>query len=387
MEENFSSGAFGEIVCCFSKFHDYTLQNNSGYCDLYTVISGERKLFLKAARKDSGAYAENLARLQREYKIIERLYGNDHIVHCIGWREDAEVGPCIVMEYVDGETLTEFLKRKPSAKERLRILKELLDALEFIHDYQVVHNDLKPDNILITRNGHNVKLIDFGYADTDSNINKSTGGTERFASPELINRKETDASSDIYSLGFIIEALFPHRFRRIARKCRKEDRQKRFQNITEIIRILHRRKVSARVIYTSFAAVIISLLTTIILIPDNEATPQQQQYVFPEGKYREVGKRHLELIKSMVDSGVIEDQDTGDLYSSALSEELMVLYQQLTPDNANDRAVHETEFVRVFKEIMGSAMELYKDLPLWIDILKADREKADSLAAIRKKNY
>ena len=73
MEENFSSGAFGEIVCCFSKFHDYTLQNNSGYCDLYTVISGERKLFLKAARKDSGAYAENLARLQREYKIIERL--------------------------------------------------------------------------------------------------------------------------------------------------------------------------------------------------------------------------------------------------------------------------------------------------------------------------
>ena len=159
--ENFTSGSFGEMVVGFSKFHDYQLVHVSGagYSVLYTVISGERKLFLKAVNRQEGSEAENLARLQREYKQMERLYGNDHIVRCIGWRDDPKVGPCIVMEYIDGMRLDDFLNTKPSSKERKRILLELLDALEFIHSHQVVHNDLKPENILITRNGHNVKSL------------------------------------------------------------------------------------------------------------------------------------------------------------------------------------------------------------------------------------
>ena len=108
----------------FSKFHDYKQlpYSGAGYSVLYTVISGERKLFLKALNQKQGASTENLARLQREYKILEQLYGNEHIVRCISWREDAEVGPCIVMEYVDGETLTDYLKTHPSNKEKKHVL-------------------------------------------------------------------------------------------------------------------------------------------------------------------------------------------------------------------------------------------------------------------------
>ena len=77
----------------FSKFHDYKQMpySGAGYSVLFTVISGERKLFLKALNREQGTSAENLARLQREYKIFEQLYGNEHSVRCIGWREDAEV--------------------------------------------------------------------------------------------------------------------------------------------------------------------------------------------------------------------------------------------------------------------------------------------------------
>ena len=386
MEESFSSGSFGEVVCGFSKFHDYVLQhkNNAGYCNLYSVISGERKLFLKAVRTDSGAAAENLARLQREYKIQERLYGNDHIVHCIGWREDAKVGPCIVMEYIDGETLTEFLKSKPSAKEKLRILNELLDAMNFIHSYQIVHNDLKPDNILITRNGHNVKLIDFGYADTDSNIDKSTGGTVIFASPELVGRKETDASSDIYSLGFIIEALFPHRFRQISQKCRKKDPKKRFQNVKEIIHALYHRKVLVKFIYISFAATLTSLLLTILLVSKDKITLQQDEYVFPEEQFLEVGKKYHELIQSMVNRGLIEDQDIGDEFTFIFGDELLALYEQLTPKKVSDRAIYENEFLRVYKVLMETAVKTYNHLPRYNQTIKIDPRKADTLAVIRK---
>ena len=169
MAEASTSGSFGNVMDEFSVFHDYHPYhyNGSGYSKLYTVISGERKLFLKAVNPETGSEAENLSRLQREYKILEKLYGNEHIVRCIGWRDDSEVGPCIVMEYIDGVTLSDYLKSLPSEKDKRRILKEVFDAIDFIHKLQIVHNDLKSENILITRNGHNVKLIDFGYAEIE----------------------------------------------------------------------------------------------------------------------------------------------------------------------------------------------------------------------------
>lgn len=236
MAEGFTSGSFGEMADGFDKFHDYQRMpfQGAGYSVLYTVLSGERKLFLKALNQEQGASAEHLARLRREYRILEQLYGNEHVVRCVGWREDVEVGPCIVMEYIDGETLTDYLKTNPSNKEKKRILNELLDALAFIHKHQIVHNDLKPENILVTRNGHNVKLIDFGYSDGDSNIDKATGRTKAFASPELSRQETTDVTSDIYSLGFIIKALFPHRYGSVVRKCQYQETEKRYQRVSEV---------------------------------------------------------------------------------------------------------------------------------------------------------
>lgn len=236
MAEDFTSGSFGEMSDSFSKFHDYQRMpfKGAGYSVLYTVLSGGRKLFLKALNRELGASAEHLARLRREYWILEKLYGNEHVVRCVGWREDVEVGPCIVLEYIDGETLTDYLKANPSNKEKKRILNELLDALAFIHKHQIVHNDLKPKNILVTRNGHNVKLIDFGYSDGDSNIDKATGGTKAFASPELSRQETTDVTSDIYSLGFIIKLLFPHRYGWVVRKCQHKEIEKRYQKVSEV---------------------------------------------------------------------------------------------------------------------------------------------------------
>lgn len=260
MAEDFTSGSFGEMSDSFSKFHDYQRMpfKGAGYSVLYTVLSGGRKLFLKALNRELGASAEHLARLRREYWILEKLYGNEHVVRCIGWREDAEVGPCIVMEYIDGATLSDFLKTSPSHKEKKRILGELLDAMAFVHSHQVVHNDLKPANILITRNGHNVKLIDFGYADSDSNCDKATGGTEAFAAPELANREQTDVTSDIFSLGFVIKALFPHRYGGVVRKCQRKKASKRHKNINEVRKALRFRDYLSR--WVSLLVFVVPLL-------------------------------------------------------------------------------------------------------------------------------
>ena len=340
--ENFTSGSFGEMVVGFSKFHDYQLVpvSGAGYSVLYTVISGERKLFLKAVNRQEGSEAENLARLQREYKQMERLYGNDHIVRCIGWRDDPKVGPCIVMEYIDGIRLDDFLSTKPSSKERKRILLELLDALEFIHSHQVVHNDLKPENILITRNGHNVKLIDFGYADSDADLEKATGGTTAYASPELLNQEATDVTSDIFSLGFVIKALFPYRYGRVVRKCQRKTASKRFQGVAMVGKAMRQ---SDR--FKWLALVMIALAVILLAWPKrtmektsaSEQTESVPQTISVADTVLVVQEKHdtikvevptkpnLEVVKVMVPEGL----DNNDLNQDSLIQVYLDLHQHI----------------------------------------------------------
>lgn len=340
--ENFTSGSFGEMVVGFSKFHDYQLVpvSGAGYSVLYTVISGERKLFLKAVNRQEGSEAENLARLQREYKQMERLFGNDHIVRCIGWRDDPKVGPCIVMEYIDGMRLDDFLSTKPSSKERKRILLELLDALEFIHSHQVVHNDLKPENILITRNGHNVKLIDFGYADSDADLEKATGGTTAYASPELLNQEATDVTSDIFSLGFVIKALFPYRYGRVVRKCQRKTASKRFQGVAMVGKAMRQ---SDR--FKWLALVMIALAVILLAWPKrtmektsaSEQTESVPQTITVADTVLVVQEKHdtikvevptkpnLEVVKVMVPEGL----DNNDLNQDSLIQVYLDLHQHI----------------------------------------------------------
>jgi serine/threonine protein kinase len=118
----------------------------------------------------------------------------------------------MVMEYIDGQTLKEFLERKTrlSHTEIKGIYLQMLKAVEYAHNNQIVHRDLKPANFMIDRSGQ-VKLMDFGIAksiDSESSEFTQTGtqiGTVMYMSPEqLENSKDIESTSDIYSLGVVL---------------------------------------------------------------------------------------------------------------------------------------------------------------------------------------
>jgi len=97
---------------------------------------------------------------------------------------------------------------KPSRHSRVEIARQLLSAIGYVHSKQIVHRDLKPSNIIITHNGENFKIIDFGLADTDAHcICKQPAGTVRFMSPEQMSSSVADVRNDIYSIGVILEEL------------------------------------------------------------------------------------------------------------------------------------------------------------------------------------
>ena len=441
MEDSFTSGSFGEMAESFSKFHDYRQlpYYGAGYSVLYTVLSGERKLFLKALNRQQGVSAENLARLQREYKILEQLYGNEHIVRCIGWQEDAEVGPCIVMEYVDGETLADYLKNNPSNKEKKRILNELLDAMGFIHKHQVVHNDLKPENILVTYNGHNVKLIDFGYADCDSSIDKATGGTKAFASPELSRRETTGVASDIYSLGYIIKLLFPHRYGLVVRKCQRTEAAKRYQRVSEINKAIHRCEFSIWLILVALVMALVVLswpmkkveddsastqmesVPQVVAAPDTAVVVQEQRNTVVMEQSNPVKKSHTKTkkeepvvsnpavvlnldsiheayqvlykrfekeIQDGMKSGVIAYWDYGEIYKDRFALEMEELHNSMRPKDLPSQAQFETDFKVVSKELVSKLSGLYVGkLPSIGWVGQENPRKADSLRIECQKLY
>ena len=88
------------------------------------------------------------------------------VVQAVNMENVAPLGNCIVMEWVEGMTLKQWLEGNTSQADREHVGLQLLDTLAHIHSHGIAHRDIKPSNIMVTSNGKNVKIIDFGLADT-----------------------------------------------------------------------------------------------------------------------------------------------------------------------------------------------------------------------------
>ena len=198
---------------------------------LYSTIREGKRLLIKTT-KDKSEYQTML--LRREWELSIEC-DHPHIIHTLLLEDLPDLGPSIIMEYIEGCTLSEWLSTNPPQNERRRVFEELLTAVNYLHQRGIIHNDLKPDNILISRADNTLKLIDFGLADSDAHIAlRRLGCTPKYASPELQARGDVGARSDIYSIGVIMGELFGGRHKRIAERCTKQHPQERYTNIAAL---------------------------------------------------------------------------------------------------------------------------------------------------------
>lgn len=178
-----------------------------------------RQWFLKGLREELRDSAVMQRQLQKEFEIHSRLR-HPSIVQVIGLENVDGLGLCIVEEWVDGITLHEALSHnKLKSSERRRIIRNLVEAVAYLHSQGVVHRDLKPSNIIIRDIGKEMIIIDFGLSDTSDYVElKGAAGTPGFVSPEQIKSGGADPADDIYSIGVIMKILTPH-YSSIARRC------------------------------------------------------------------------------------------------------------------------------------------------------------------------
>lgn len=203
---------------------------SAGYNRLFKAVRYGKYFILKGLREeyiDDKLYQGLIA---KEFDILISL-NHPNIVRCYGIECVGDLGLCIVMEYIDGRPLDKFLQSKPSFATRKKIVKQMLDAMDYYHELQLVHRDIKPSNILITNNGNNLRLIDFGLADTDYYaVFKEPAFTMQYASPEQMEGGKLDLRSDIYSFGRVLQQIFPNSYKRVAKKCCKHSRKQRYPN-------------------------------------------------------------------------------------------------------------------------------------------------------------
>lgn len=221
-------------------FYGFKLLRTNTHTSLYHALKGGKRFIIKTTKDNS---EHQVTMLHREYELSIQCE-HPHIVHMYTFERNLPFGVGIVMEYIEGRTLREYLAEKPSASERLRIYKELLSAVGYLHKRGIIHNDLKPENALVTYADNTLKLIDFGLADSDAEYALSRlGCTMKYASPELQNRSiKLDARSDIYSLGLLLREMLGNSYSRITTRCVKVNPEKRYSNVEALLRAIEWRQ-------------------------------------------------------------------------------------------------------------------------------------------------
>ena len=190
------------------EVHSVLGQGGMGIVYLARDTTLDREVALKLM--DAGLTRDEsfLKRFQSEAKALAKLQ-NPNIVSIYALRETEE-GLCIVMEYVQGNTLADQLREQGTLPidRTIRIFRQILNAFDHAHSAGIIHRDIKPGNILLTPEDI-VKVTDFGLAKiqatNQATMTMGTGGTLYYMSPEQVRGlANVDKRGDIYSLGMTL---------------------------------------------------------------------------------------------------------------------------------------------------------------------------------------
>lgn len=180
-----------------------------GMADIYKAkdITEERTVAVKILKNEFAASEDFLRRFRNESKAIALLsHPNIVKIYDVGFAEKLQY---IVMEYIDGITLTEYIERQGVLKWRdaIHFTTQILRALQHAHDRGIVHRDIKSQNVMLLSDG-TIKVMDFGIArfnrETDKTMSEKAIGSVHYISPEQARGEVTDEKSDIYSVGVML---------------------------------------------------------------------------------------------------------------------------------------------------------------------------------------
>lgn len=351
---------------------------------MHTSASGAFRLFranhfgkwvvLKALKEEyrNDPFYETI--LQKEFSIGSPLKHNG-VISTIDFVNLPQIGNVIVLEYVNGVTLRQYLEeRSPlSRKESLRLINELGEAIAYLHSNKVIHRDLKPENIMIDSNTKTVKIIDMGCADaSDYNVIKGPAGTRHYAAPEqLVANGNIDVRTDIYAFGKIISDIVTatgskwKRATRVADKCCATAPDNRYQSVVDLLAQInkHGKSTKAALLIVALLLLVALAVTIVVTYNSNVSTELTSTtdtiYVAPARTNTEIADSifasKAAMIAQQTDSLLhiayveMEQADSIEVMTSYSMDSLDKLYPNLESNTRNELAQYvSNELVDIY---------------------------------------
>lgn len=232
------NSSFGEYTDFFMPSEMTRLSTQGATSETFAVRIFGKWHFQKRPKEELNSHPQYLIAFEKEFDLGYTL-DHPNIVRYISKGTD-ESGFYFLTEYVEGLTLTDFIEQYPNyfkqKENRKRFIRQLLSAISYLHGRQILHLDLKPDNLLITNIGNNVKIIDLGFAYSDCHRFFSTGYTRRYAAPEQLQNGKLGPETDIYAIGKLLSLLpnLSFREKRCFKRCLRPLLSERYHNVEEL---------------------------------------------------------------------------------------------------------------------------------------------------------
>ncbi len=307
-----------------------------GMADIYKAkdVADDRTVAVKILKNEFAASEDFLRRFRNESKAIALLsHPNIVKIYDVGFTDKIQY---IVMEYIDGITLTEYIARQGVLKWRdaVHFTTQVLRALQHAHDRGIVHRDVKSQNVMLLSDG-TIKVMDFGIArfnrETDKTMSEKAIGSVHYISPEQARGEMTDEKSDIYSVGVMlyemltgekpfdgenpvsiaikhmqmtpkriteINSSIPEGLEEITIKAMQKEPSKRYQTAGEMIKDIEEFKKNPSIVfeYKYFST---------------DGSTKYFDKVTPEQQNKAAGKRKVPLVEVDDDDDDEEDDDDG----------------------------------------------------------------------------
>lgn len=340
---------------------------------IYLYVKATRDgapVMLKALKSEYKDKSQFQTLLRKEFETVSKL---DHanIAKETQLIDDPQYGKAIVVEFVDGRPLNAYLAENHSVEEKLNIIRQIASAIGYANERNIQHRNLKASNVLIAKQGDEVKIIDFRMPFADD-LHVGYSSMAHVSPEQKDGTVAIDARADVYSLGVLMKQMgLPEDYNGLIEKCCSYNRGDRYMDMDSMVADLDGGSGSG---YSTkrmavFAAVVVVLIVVVVAFfalqhksaerqtatqeqTDSTATQQDQQAAQPQSA--DTAQQSVATAPAGSDAAAATGAKFNDQVKQQMFADMDKMYQPYLDGTATDKRALKKQIGRYYKGLQKS---------------------------------